>query len=67
MKKVLSIILILIICLIIYGCENTKVTFNYNCPGVSNYECNVLGKKLNCTFTMPECKNKEFNGWYDAP
>ena len=67
MKKVLNLIIILIICLVIYGCKNTKVTFNYNCPGVSNYECNVLDKKINCTFTMPKCKNKEFNGWYDAP
>ncbi len=67
MKKVLSIILILIICLIIYGCENTKVTFNYNCEGVSNYECSVLDKKLNCAFTMPECGEKEFIGWYDNP
>ncbi|MBQ6285510.1 MAG: hypothetical protein IJK67_04300 [Bacilli bacterium] len=67
MKKVLSIILILIICLVIYGCKNTKVTFNYNCPRVSDYSCSVSNKKINCTFTMPKCGEKEFDGWYDAP
>ncbi len=67
MRKYLSTILMLIMCLIIYGCEKTKVTFNYNCEGVSNYECNVSNKKLDCTFTMPECNGREFIGWYDNP
>ncbi len=67
MRKYLNIVLLLILCLVIYGCEKTKVTFNYNCPSVSNYECNVSNKKLNCTFTMPECNGKEFIGWYDNP
>ncbi len=67
MNKYLSILFISIMCLILYGCENVKVTFDYNCPGVSDYSCSVLDNKINCTFTMPLCEDKEFIGWYDAP
>ncbi len=67
MKKYISVIISIFLCLVLYGCNNTKVTFSYNCPGVSNYKCDVKDKKLNCTFTMPQCKDKEFIGWYDAP
>ena len=68
MKKYTSLIISIFLCLVLYGCkDSTKVTFNYNCPGVSNYKCDVKDKKLDCTLSAPECNDKEFIGWYDAP
>ncbi len=70
MNKSIKILLISILCLLINGCSffesNPKVTFNYNCDGVNNYNCQVMDNKLNCMFIMPECGSKTFAGWYDA-
>ena len=72
MKKYLRVISILIVCLILCGCElfgssKQEVTFNYNCEGVDDYSCKIEDNKLNCMFTLPECSGKTFAGWYDAP
>ena len=50
----------------IFGADETKVTIDYNCDGVSEYKCNTIDNKLNCMLIMPECKGYSFVGWYDA-
>ena len=70
MKKVLNIIILFLFCLLMSGCDlfgsNPKITFNYNCEGLNDYNCQVIDNKLNCMFIMPECEEKTFVGWYDA-
>lgn len=66
MKKYLNIFLVLIICLIISGCENSIVTFMCNCKGNANYNCVTSNGKIKCTIKDPQCEGKEFLGWYDA-
>ena len=71
MKKYISIILMIITCMLLCGCElfgssKQKVTFNYNCEGLNDYSCQIEDNKLNCMFILPKCKEKTFAGWYDA-
>ncbi len=68
MKDKVRVLIVILICLIMCGCnENTKVTFYYNCPGTKEYVCDVVDKKLDCKFEMPKnCAGKTFVGWYDT-
>ena len=71
MKYIYKTLLIAIITIFMTGCDifgadETKVTIDYNCDGVSEYKCNTIDNKLNCMLIMPECKGYSFVGWYDA-
>ena len=66
MKRIIKVLIGITILFILSSCnESVKVTLNYNCDNVENYDCRVVDSKLNCMILEPQCENYEFVGWYD--
>ncbi len=70
MRNYFKIIILVLAIAILSGCdlfksEQAKVTIDYNCEGVKEYNCSTSDNKLNCILIMPECKGYSFDGWYD--